>query len=144
MAFPGKCLSVIIDGAESSRYKVPYTCDTSHTTAAAWKPKLHVMGALVHGFGAYAALYTDACKAGHNVTCQALLQVLKLVAARRGGLPPHLYLQLDNTTRQCKGKFIGGFLGVLILIGVFKSITVGYLPVGHTHEDIDQFFSRWQ
>ena len=25
---------------------------------------------------------------------------------------------------------------------VFKKIIVSFLPVGHTHEDIDQFFSR--
>jgi hypothetical protein len=139
---PNESLSVIIDGAESSRYSVPSTCDESHTTAGQWKPRMHVMGALVHGFGAFAGLYSDSCKAGHNVTCHALVRVLCLVANKRGGLPPHLNLQLDNTVRQCKGQYICGFLAWLILKGIFESITVGYLPVGHTHEDIDQFFSR--
>ena len=30
----------------------------------------------------------------------------------------------------------------LIMRGVFKEITLSCLPVGHTHEDIDQLFSR--
>jgi hypothetical protein len=30
----------------------------------------------------------------------------------------------------------------LVYVGVFKKVIVSFLPVGHTHEDIDQFFSR--
>lgn len=36
-----------------------------------------------------------------------------------------------------------GFMAYLILRGYFKGgIVLSFLPVGHTHEDIDQFFSR--
>jgi hypothetical protein len=35
-----------------------------------------------------------------------------------------------------------GFLAFLVDAGVFKKVLVSHLPVGHTHEDIDQFFSR--
>jgi hypothetical protein len=35
-----------------------------------------------------------------------------------------------------------GWLGYLIERGVFQYIVVSFLPVGHTHEDIDQVFSR--
>jgi hypothetical protein len=34
------------------------------------------------------------------------------------------------------------FLTMLVHEGVFQEIVVGHLPVGHTHEDIDQLFSR--
>jgi hypothetical protein len=30
----------------------------------------------------------------------------------------------------------------LVYVGLFKKVVVSFLPVGHTHEDIDQFFSR--
>lgn len=35
------------------------------------------------------------------------------------------------------------YLGELIREGVFKEIYVSFLPVGHTHEDVDQMFSRF-
>ena len=31
---------------------------------------------------------------------------------------------------------------MLVEFGVFREVEVSFLPVGHTHEDIDQFFSR--
>jgi hypothetical protein len=34
-------------------------------------------------------------------------------------------------------------LGELVRAGVFEEIYVSFLPVGHTHEDIDQMFSRF-
>lgn len=30
----------------------------------------------------------------------------------------------------------------MVLTGLFTEIRIQYLPVGHTHENIDQFFSR--
>lgn len=35
------------------------------------------------------------------------------------------------------------FLYALIDTGLFKEIRVSFLPVGHTHTDIDQMFSRF-
>jgi hypothetical protein len=34
-----------------------------------------------------------------------------------------------------------GFLAMLVERGIFKEIEVNFLPVGHTHEDIDTVFS---
>ena len=48
-----------------------------------------------------------------------------------------LYLQLDNTARQCKAKYVMAYLKSLVAAGVFKKIVVSFLPVGHTLEDID-------
>ena len=53
-----------------------------------------------------------------------------------------MYLQLDNTTKQNKGRWLMAFLSLLVEAGTFRKIIVSFLPVGHTHEDIDQFFSR--
>ena len=35
-----------------------------------------------------------------------------------------------------------GWLGYLVHIGLFKEVIISFLEVGHTHEDIDQLFSR--
>jgi len=49
---------------------------------------------------------------------------------------------MDNTAKQNKSKYLLAFFGYLVLRGDFDIVMLSCLPVGHTHEDIDQFFSR--
>ena len=53
---------------------------------------------------------------------------------------PTLYLQLDNCSEN-KNKVLFGFLSGLVHRQVFEEIYVDFLMAGHTHENIDQFFS---
>jgi hypothetical protein len=64
------------------------------------------------------------------------------IKTKKGGLPPILNIQLDNTTKQNKGRYLIAYLAYLVQQGVIKEAYCNFLPVGHTHEDIDQFFSR--
>ena len=74
------------------------------------------------------------------------LESLKHVepGAGRGAvpLPKNLYLQLDNSAKDNKNPYLMAFLSMLTARGVFKEIQVGFLLVGHTHEDIDAYFSH--
>ena len=45
--------------------------------------------------------------------------------------------------RECKNRFIFAYLKSLIDCGVFKHIYLSFLPVGHTHCDADQMYSRF-
>ena len=56
-------------------------------------------------------------------------------------LPKKLYLQLDNCAGTNKNQFVMAYLSLLTARKVFKEIQVGFLMVGHTHEDIDAYFS---
>ena len=57
-------------------------------------------------------------------------------------LPKNLYLQLDNSAKDNKNQYLMAFLSLLTARGVFREIQVGFLLVGHTHEDIDAYFSH--
>ena len=136
-------LSIIIDGADNSDNALPHVCHPTKTTSEAWKARLHLIGAIAHGPDGRPYVFTCGrhVKQGHNVTIQALFDVLvDQKKLRNGKLPPVLHLQLDNTTKQNKGKYLSAFLALLIHYDVFEEIRVNFLPVGHTHEDIDQFF----
>ena len=50
---------------------------------------------------------------------------------------------MDNCARENKNQFVLGYLCYLIKCKVFKKIELSFLPVGHTHEDVDQMFSRF-
>lgn len=52
-------------------------------------------------------------------------------------------MSLVNTPHAHRtGRYLLGFCALLVQMNVFSKIIIGFLPVGHTHEDIDQFFSR--
>ncbi|KAG0567459.1 hypothetical protein KC19_7G136300 [Ceratodon purpureus] len=57
-------------------------------------------------------------------------------------LPKKLYLQLDNSAKDNKNRFLLAFCSLLTARRIFKEVTVGFLIVGHTHEDIDAHFSH--
>ena len=137
-----KYLSLVIDGADQSRFHLPHFRRKSHETAGGAKIGLHLMGCLAHGRASYAFTVLPHVKQGANATIHVLHRVLLDTYRREGRLPDVLYLQLDNTTKQCKNKYVMAWCGLLVTWGVFREVLVSFLPVGHTHEDIDQFFSR--
>lgn len=57
-------------------------------------------------------------------------------------LPSTFYLQLDNSGKDNKNWAMMAFLSELVARGVFKTIIMSFLIVGHTHEDVDAFFSK--
>ena len=57
-------------------------------------------------------------------------------------LPPHLLLQLDNAASDNKNRYLFMFLSLLTTLGIFNTIEVGFLLVGHAHEDIDGTYGR--
>ena len=138
---PKMFLSIIIDGADQSKHDMPHFKDIAHLISEIRRIKMHLYGALVHGRGAYAFTIPDHEPQGHNTTIQVLHHILCNLA-KKGPLPKVLKLQVDNTTKQNKGQYLYGYLDLLVEYGVFESVEVSFLPVGHTHEDIDQFFSR--
>ena len=103
------------------------------------------MGALVHGQACYGYTFLLNIKHGSNVTIETLHRVLQDRFESNGKQPFKqrvLYLQLDNTTKQCKSKYVFCYLALLVAWFLFSVVMLSFLMVGHTHEDIDQLFSR--
>lgn len=140
--YPDEYMSLIVDGADQALFRLPYISDKSKTTDGAYKCKTHLFGAISHGRKAYCYTVTDSVKLGHNATIDVIHRVLMDTLETEGKLPRKLLLQLDNTTKQCKGKYLLAYAAALVDAGVFEKVQISHLPVGHTHEDIDQLFSR--
>ena len=49
---------------------------------------------------------------------------------------------MDNAASDNKNRYVFMFLSLLTALGVFITIEVGFLLVGHTHEDIDGTYGR--
>ncbi len=53
-------------------------------------------------------------------------------------LPPHFTVQLDNASSN-KNALVLGFLGIYVLLGVFKTARVRFLLENHAHDVHDAF-----
>lgn len=60
-----------------------------------------------------------------------------------GDLLEVLYVQMDNTAAQNKNCAVLAYLSYLVKKQVFKKVKVDFLLAGHTHDQIDQMFSRF-
>jgi hypothetical protein len=59
-------------------------------------------------------------------------------------LPKKLLLQMDNCVKDNKNRYFLTFLSLLTARKVFEEVKLGFLVVGHTHENIDGFWIFFQ
>ena len=139
---PDKYCSIIIDNMDQAKVAAPGLRRETANTEKLFKLKTHCTGVMVHGTATgpktFCYLWPDRYPKDPNVTCSILLDVLNKIETEA----EVLYLQVDGATGENKNRHLMEFCAYLVAIGVFKKIKVSFLPVGHTHEDIDQLFSR--
>jgi hypothetical protein len=139
---PKLYMCLIIDGMDQKKTDVPGAGGRRDRADFAVM-KTRIVGVKVHGRKQF--FYVCPPNIPHNIngTWSMLMDVINQIRQGEPGqrLPPNLHIQMDNTTTDNKTKV--HFLATrhLVQAGVFKSVMTGFLPVGHTHEDIDQSFS---
>jgi hypothetical protein len=138
--------SVIIDGMTQHTTIIP-----RYPRKPAWMEgqellDVHCMGSLVKGVGAFMDFQFKNFKNDSNALLHTLhLDVLRIqqdrsVTERR--MPEVLFIQLDNVGTN-KNHHLLAYCSWLVKTGVFKKVKIGFLIAGHTHENIDQMFSRF-
>jgi hypothetical protein len=105
---PTLYLSLIIDGADQSKHELPHFKEADHNTQSLWAIHVYLMGVLSHGRQPMGVTYLPNVKQGSNVTIDVLHTYLMHLLAVEHTLPPTLLLQLDNTCKQCKSKYLFG------------------------------------
>lgn len=106
------------------------------------RPRLVVTACLAHGFTT-GLFIQDSERVTHGANC-FLDQVCRIIEVVRtqGPCPEHLFLQTDNTTALSKNSTSHVFAALLVAKKHFATVNMTYLVKGHTHEDIDAYFSR--
>jgi hypothetical protein len=144
---PNKYMCLIIDGMDQFKLKIPQYEQNTKDNDSLLDTKLS--GIKVHGVGTYFYFTSGTFKAGANLNIDCLNQTLldlrriydELI--EKGELekwPDKLYLQVDGGSENMN-RFFLGYCDRLVAFGLFKTVKVNFLMVGHTHEDIDQIFS---
>ena len=138
-------LSIIIDGMDQAKTCIPRLHRNPKNLDGHDVLNVHLTGVIIHGHLHQLYTWVDNFPKDSNVTATVLLEALKDLQKIKGPKyehPRNLYLQLDNCSGENKNRFFLTFLALLIQLGVFDRIKLSFLQVGHTHEDIDQLFSR--
>jgi len=103
----------------------------------------HLSLSHVHGVGTWCFVTRDNVASDPNLTVECLQRTLMATEKVTGELPPVLYLQLDNCWRENKNNVMLNWCASLVERGLFPGgIEIGFLPVGHTHNEVDQIASR--
>ena len=141
---PNKYMSIIIDGADQKNYGLPHFY-LSTKSDVGHKLKVKVVGGLEHVARGHRhlSLYamTEEYETGANHVIEVVHRMLQRKKNERHSLPSNLFVQVDNCTRENKNRYFMGYFQSLVHLGVFKFVQISFLPIGHTHADIDQAFS---
>ena len=133
----------MMDGMDNSKTTLPHR----HIKIKAWESKkllkTHVTGGMSYTGNlepeVFAWTWHDDYHKGVNVTAS---QIMRMLACAPQPLRPILHFQFDNCVSENKNQLLFCFFSWMIANGYAKEIHVSYLPVGHTHDKVDQFFSR--
>lgn len=137
------CLTIISDSMDKGKWSYP-RLRLSKMPAKLEKltrPKCVITAVLAHGHCS-AVFAQDAEVLTHGADCvlEQLLRVLQH-CHNKGPLPQHIVLQTDNTCAWSKNSTSHLFAAWLVAGRKVDTFTMLYLQEGHTHEDVDRFFS---
>ena len=137
-------MSIIFDAMDQQKCSIPHF----HKAPRSWadtsdKVKMQFGAFLVHGHGARCIAWDDRLKKDGLLWATGLLEVLldlkKEYDAKNQQWPHTLYLQADNASDN-KNFVMYALCQLLRDKGIFKKVKLSFLPVGHTHEDVDACF----
>ena len=141
-------LVIIMDGLDKTKFAFPRFQESRMPKSMdnTQRPKMILTAAIAHGWITCLYLQSEIENHGSDQFCELLTRTIDKVMAlvqrsRSREAPCHLVLQADNPTGQAKNTYVMTYLAYLTARYKFATVTINFLMVGHTHEDIDQLFA---
>ena len=111
---------------DQAKTNLPNTKTISKSTSGLWRLRTHITGALLHTkspCGKLAFVFIDLLQWPHdsNLTITVLCNILSEYS-KDHSLPETLQLQLDNTSRENKNRYVLGFCSALVELKIFKKV----------------------
>ena len=140
-----KYMVIMIDSMDHSKSSLPHFQRPPKDLESAEQLDTHVTGIHVPGWKERPiTCYTwhDRFPTGSDSVITFLMKIL-CDYSQQHTLPENLFLHMDNCWRENKNRFMLGIAHLLVEKGCFKRVDLCFLPVGHTHNIVDQMFSRF-
>jgi hypothetical protein len=138
-----KAMVMMVDNMDHSKADLPHFPSAPKDMEHSAHLVTHMTGVHVPGWTRRPTM----CYTWHDqfpTSSDAVITIILMVlceCAKDGPLPETLYLHLDNCWRENKNKYVLGIAHMLVQRKVFKRVKIAFLPVGHTHNIVDQMFS---
>ncbi len=114
---------------DQNKTNVPHVTQETKSTQNLWRLRSHLTGALVHTKsvnGKVVFAFFDLMQWPHDSNLTIAVLNLVLVTLQQAifdhPLPPVLYVQLDNTARENKNKYVFSYLALLVQLKIFKKV----------------------
>lgn len=136
-------LCVIVDGMDRAKWALPRSAIlASKAFNGLNRPSLDCTGIIAHGHCICTAFGHPTVVKGGNWTCDLLTFLFDKLTASGMDLRQHiLHLQSDNCSKESKNNGVARMMGVYVGKGLLRGTRMQYCITGHSHEDIDQYFS---
>ena len=113
---------------DQAKTNLPNTKLIAKSTSSLWRLRTHVTGAIVHTkapCGKIQYCFVDLLQYPHdsNLNITIIVSVLNdLVKSKKEEFPEVLYLQMDNTSKENKNRFVLTFCAALVHFQIFKKV----------------------
>jgi len=139
---PAPLLSCVWDIMDQKKCNFPnWKGPLALAMAGAQRMPLKLLGFTWHGDRWYGFTAPPWVPKGANLTCSAVYLALLDAKERRARLPPVLKICIDGGSENWNHTTFS-FFSHLVTIRVFSEVWIFRMPVGHTHNDQDQKYSR--
>lgn len=137
-----QCQSIIIGGTEQPAFSSPRFVTKSITN------REHALNGYLTGFTDHLkpsrlllSTMTEELEMGDNHDIKASYRFVNERVSSKP-FPSTLFIQVDNWTHMKRNRYVLARTQCLINWNVFLCLEIGFVLIGHTHEEIDQAFSR--
>lgn len=136
-------MTAIIDSMDQAKHAWPRSVAMQAKCFNSWsRPRLASTTMLCHGQLALMCLSPHYVTANGSRTCEVLSAGLSMLQKKQFDTRLcWLNLQGDNCSKELKNATVLQMVSLNIALGQLKGSDVSFLASGHSHEDIDAFFS---
>ena len=138
-------LTTMTDGMDQSKLRTPrfsYAQRWAKNMEKLFRPACHLTGTWLHGLRLFFRISDEDQKKDSQTQIENLMLALSALRQSVGQLPLHWHLQQDNCYREGKNQYVLSMMVLLVILGVFRVTSMGFLRTGHSHEDLDQCFGQ--
>ena len=118
---PDLYLHLTVDGSDNSSYGFPHFAERTHSSTKGHKIRSKLYAGILHGHFAACFAYASNLRGGSNVLVEITHQMLEMYLNESPGnrLPSTLWLQLDNTCKNRKNRYVFAYAHMLVDCGLF-------------------------
>lgn len=145
--FHSEVMCIQIDSMDNQKSYLPRFLENGKHVSGLFRIPCKITGVIVHsGFLPDRRTVRFYCnhtqfENGSSMIVSVLFRVLSDFLKEHKTLPNRLVLNVDNTVKENKNRYIFAFMAALVKKGVFAEVDIDFLVVGHTGNEVDQCFS---